>query len=132
MLANIHSILVSESCCTCLYDTHDVGLATQFRFNVGSVSQPIVGSMPTNLSTTLAQHYSYTRSAVYLAAAPQQTPAIFPILFQCWPNVFDVGPTLKQHRVIVPCLLGLPCGLRFPPPVARKATTQITPYIAQC
>ena len=29
-------------------DTHDVGLSTQFRFNVGPVSQPIAGSMPTN------------------------------------------------------------------------------------
>ena len=32
----------------CLYDAHDVGLPTQFRFNVGPAPQPIVGSMPTN------------------------------------------------------------------------------------
>ena len=32
----------------CLYDTHDVGLATQFLFNGGPESQPIVGSMPFN------------------------------------------------------------------------------------
>ena len=29
-------------------DTHDVGLSTKCRFNVGPVSQPIAGSMPTN------------------------------------------------------------------------------------
>ena len=29
------------------------------------------------------------------------------ILFQCWPTVFDAGPTLKQHCVNAPCLLGL-------------------------
>ena len=28
------------------------------------------------------------------------------MLFQCWPNVFDAGPTLKQHWLKHPCLLG--------------------------
>ena len=28
------------------------------------------------------------------------------MLFQCWPTVFDAGPTLKQLWVNVPCLLG--------------------------
>ena len=31
---------------------------------------------------------------------------IHTMLFQCWPTVFDAGPTLKQHRVNVPSLLG--------------------------
>ena len=125
VMANIHSILASKSCCVYLYYTQDVCLPTQFRFNFGPVSLPIAGSMPTNqgriqdlkkegctgfggslprfflanlgdflknlaqkgvgvrplrspplwirackLSTTLAQHYSNTGSAVYLAAAP--------------------------------------------------------------
>ena len=61
------------------------------------------------LSTTLAQHYSNTGSAVYLAAASQQTCAIHPIPFQFWPDVFDTGPpTLKQNWMIVPCLVWLP------------------------
>ena len=29
------------------------------------------------------------------------------MLFQCWPTVFDAGPTLKQHRVNTPSLLGI-------------------------
>ena len=29
-----------------------------------------------------------------------------PMLFKCWPAVFDVSPTLKQHWVNVSCLLG--------------------------
>ena len=29
-----------------------------------------------------------------------------PMLFECWPAVFDVGPALKQHWVNVMCLLG--------------------------
>ena len=33
------------------------------------------------------------------------------MLFQCWPTVFDVGPTLKQHRVNDPCLLGISFNL---------------------
>ena len=85
------------------------------------------------LSTTLAQHYSNIGSAVYLAAAPQQTRAIHPILFQCWPNFFDVEIlTLKQHWVIVLCLLRLLFGWRSSPHVARKNTTQITDLLAQC
>ena len=56
----------------------------------------------------MAQHYSSTGSAVSLAAATQQTRAIHPILFQCWPNVFDADPPLKQYWVIIPCFLGLP------------------------
>ena len=38
----------------------------------------------------------------------QQTRDIHPLLYQCWPTVFDAGPTLKQHWVNVPCLLGWP------------------------
>ena len=30
------------------------------------------------------------------------------MLVQCWAIVEDDGPTLNQHRVNVPCLLGLP------------------------
>ena len=29
------------------------------------------------------------------------------MLFQCWPAVYDVGPTLNQHWFNVSCLLGL-------------------------
>ena len=29
------------------------------------------------------------------------------MMFQCWPTLFDAGPTLKQHRVNDPCLLGI-------------------------
>ena len=74
-------------------------------------------------STTLAQHYPNTGSAVYLAAAPLQTRAIHPILLQCWPNVFDAEPSLKQHLVILPCLVGLGISMRMThsSPVARKA-----------
>ena len=36
----------------------------------------------------------------------QQIRDIHPMLFQCWPTVFDAGPTLKQHWVNAPCLTG--------------------------
>ena len=36
----------------------------------------------------------------------QQTRGIYPKLFQCWHTVFDAGPTLEQHWVNAPCLLG--------------------------
>ena len=28
------------------------------------------------------------------------------VLFQCWATIFDAGPTLKQHWLNAPCLLG--------------------------
>ena len=49
VLANIHSILASESRCACLYEyTHDVGLPTQFLLSGGPEVQPIAGSIPVN------------------------------------------------------------------------------------
>ena len=105
----------------CLYDTNDVVLPTQFRFNVSIATYCWFNADKS--SNTLAQHYSNTGSAVYLAAAPRQTRAIHPILFQCWPNVFDAGTTLKQHWVIVPCFpyqLTLPCRWHFFLPLPGK------------
>ena len=61
--------------------------------------------MPTNCLRRWPNTTLTVGHAVYVAAAPKQTRAIHPILFQCWPNVFDAGPKLKQYRVIVPCLL---------------------------
>ena len=40
---------------------------------------------------------------------PQQTRRIHPKLFQCWASVEDAGPTLKEHWVNVPYLVGLNC-----------------------
>ena len=60
--------------CTRLHDaprTHDVGLPTQFRFNLGPASQPIAGSMAANTWHSM--------------------------MFQCSPTVFDAISTLKQY-----------------------------------
>ena len=35
----------------------------------------------------------------------QQTRDIHTMLFQCWPTIFDAGPTLKQYCVNGSCLL---------------------------
>ena len=97
VLANIHLLLASDVfcrvslSCTC---THDVGLPTQFWFNLGPASQPIAGS-------------AMGRQVVYDAG---------PTLFQHWvccmlssstpantyhsPSGFDVGPALKQHWIL--------------------------------
>ena len=51
MLANIYSILVlpvNRATAYIYKRTHDVGLLTQFRFNVGPASQPISASMMVN------------------------------------------------------------------------------------
>ena len=36
----------------------------------------------------------------------QKTRAAEPMLGKCWPTVCDAGPTLTQHWLIVPRLLG--------------------------
>ena len=89
---------------TCVWwpRTEDVGLPTKFQFNVRPALQPIAGSIPVNrprrwpitnpslgVVYTLRKHVSSTQL----------------ILFQCWLTVFDAGPTLKQHLVIVPRIL---------------------------
>ena len=42
--------------------------------------------------------------------SPQQTRDIAHVLVQCWASVADDGPTLNQHMVNVPYLLGPPCN----------------------
>ena len=40
----------------------------------------------------------------------------WPMLFKCWPTVFDAGPTLKQHWVFASCFLrGSSCHYRCRP-----------------
>ena len=38
--------------------------------------------------------------------SPQQIRDIKHVLVQCWPIISDAGPTLKQHKGNVTCLLG--------------------------
>ena len=35
----------------------------------------------------------------------QKTRHIYPMFDQCWPTVYDFGPTLVKHRVYVSCFL---------------------------
>ena len=126
VLANIHSILASESCCACLYDTYDVGLHTQFQFNFGPVSQPIWFNA-NKLPTTLAQHYSNTGSAVYLAAARpanmchlSDAVLILAQSLRSWP---DIEIALSDSPVFGWTATWV-TATHFAPPVTRKATTQ--------
>ena len=92
VLANINFSILAYG----VPGTDDVGLPTKLRFNAGPALQPIAGSN--------------TGSVVYFA----QTRGIQPVLFQCWPTVFDAGPSLKQHWVIVSCFLTAAlCWWRF-------------------
>ena len=89
---HIHPILASESCCACLYihrcrPTHPI--SAQYRTTVADHCW----FNDDKLSTTLAQHYSNTGSAVYLRQHPKLTRVIYLILSQCWANVFNVDPT---------------------------------------
>ena len=101
MLANINSILASESGCRVSLRYTHVGLPTQFRFNVGLASQSIAGLMSTNC---LRRWPSTTPTLVICILSASTYPSKHSQLpmFPCWPNVSDAGPKLKQHCVIVP------------------------------
>ena len=44
--------------------------------------------------------------SIETSQSSHQTRGIHPMLIQCWASVEDGGPTLKQHWVNAPCLLG--------------------------
>ena len=44
---------------------------------------------------------------ITLSATTQQTRNIEPVLVQCWASVADDGPTVNQHSLNVPSLLGI-------------------------
>ena len=50
--------------------------------------------------------YTKTPAGGFDVATSQQSQDIHPMLFHCWATGEDGGPTLKQHRVNVSCLLG--------------------------
>ena len=43
---------------------------------------------------------------VFINQVTQPTRHTYPMFDQCWPTVYDVGPTLTQHCFNVSCLLG--------------------------
>ena len=103
--------LISQ--CTRLYDvpcTHNVGLPTQNRFNVGPASQAIAGSMPAdcirrwfNLETELGDCSVFFLTAIWVTLYPRKatsqiTRYIGPIVKYCWATVCDAGPTFFHPK----------------------------------
>ena len=90
-------------------------------------TQPIAGSIPTN---RLRRWPNTTHGVCCILSGinPEEN-----VLFtKCRPNVLVAGPTVKQHWVIVPSLLGLRITMRvtlfFSRPQIRNITSQITRY----
>ena len=76
--------------------------------NVGSTSQT-VDQHWTNVSCFLTggEHAKRKHWDPGLTTSlSQQSRDVEPMLGQCWPAVYDVGPTLTQHWSNVSCLLG--------------------------
>ena len=95
-----------------VYDAHNVGLPTQFLFNHGPESQPIVGSMTVNcVRRWLNPSPTLTERIILLHQRLQKSLDCPPMLLQCWSNVSDDGPTTTQHSVWVT--------------ISSQATTQI-------
>ena len=51
------------------------------------------------------------------------------MLFYCWPTVFDVGPTLKQHCFNISCLLGTLCPMCWCDSLTLKWQCRPLPYL---
>ena len=43
---------------------------------------------------------------IFQYGTPHRTRHVDPMLAYCWQSVYDAGPTLRQHWINVPCLLG--------------------------
>ena len=99
VLANIYSILAFD-----VPHTDDVGLPTKFRFNVGSASQPIAGSMPVNrlqADPTLIHHWV----CCILCANTWHSPNAVSILtcsLRRWP---DIATALSECTVFTDCCM---------------------------
>ena len=74
----------------------DVGPAAQML----GQHQPSIGSMSRVCRDRLSQAVTHS------GEGPQQRRDIEHVLVKCWPIVSDAGPTLKQHKGNVTCLLG--------------------------
>ena len=83
--------LISQ--CTCLYDvpgTHNVGLPTQYRFNVGPASQPIAVSMPAN----------HTRRWLNIEQNRVVIPCLLWLPYECTDALDPVRPLLGKHDIL--------------------------------
>ena len=96
MYSNVVAIIVNFICgCQCL-SLQKLNL----RFSVcGDSNEQQINWFILNQTSPII-------SGIFLSADTQQTRDVDRMLFQCWADVVDGGPTLKQHWVNVSCLLG--------------------------
>ena len=82
--------------------THNVGLPTQYPFNVGSASQPIAGTMPVNrirrwpnIETELGDYLVFDPTVIRVT--PYDQKGHYPDNTIHWPNVGALSAMLGQH-----------------------------------
>ena len=141
MLANIYSILVLplNRAATCIYTgTHDVGLPTRFRFNVGPASHHIARSMTFNRlrcwpNTNLTLGLLYSLLCTSTSANTCHSPRAVSMLnysLRRWPSIDIV---LGDWSVFAGTYCHIAMRVTLSYPYAKKVTSQITRYsIAQC
>ena len=103
VLANIHAILAVG-----LPGTHNIGLPTQYRFNVVPASQPIAGSMPvnrirrwSNIETELGDCPVFALTAIRVTLYPLK--GHYPDNTIHWPNCeIMLGHRLRRWASIIP------------------------------
>ena len=77
-------------------------LAWASPFNIVLFSVCVYPFINTNVLCMM--YFEYEINLLYYLIPHQQARHIDPILDQCWPTVFDVGPTLVQHGVDASCV----------------------------
>ena len=58
-------------------------------------------------------------------SSSQQSRNTQPMLRWCWLTVYHAGPTSPQHRIILLCLLGGPCGQQTANPVCSVSAIKL-------
>ena len=90
--------------------TENIYVITEDPSKHDTLNQCWADVWPTNISPALVQCLVFAGTALSQAvthlALPPAKRDIVHVLVQCWPNVSDAGPLLKQHKGNVTCLLG--------------------------
>ena len=74
--------------------------------DIGSASQTLGQQQPSIGLMSRVCRDGFVSSGHSFREGPQQRRDIKYVLVQCWPIVSNAGPTLKQHKGNVTCLLG--------------------------
>ena len=80
--------------------------STRYWTNTGPAAQTLGQHQLSTGSMSRVFRDGLSQAVTHSGEGPQQRRDIEHVLVKCWPIVNDAGPTLKQHKSNVTCLLG--------------------------